>query len=259
MKKVIKIKRANCPQSLNKAYNAFRKNDYSNNNVKETLLIMQHRKCCYCEVELDKSGPLTKEVEHYIPKSADDFKDASGNTQWHLANSWTNLLFSCRNCNGKKSNQHPFDQCTGERRLIDPTCEDIDPEEHIDFILDEDFMMHNVRGKTPLGQTTSEMLQFAIRSDLFGGFLKVSLKIEGYIGELIIALINGNNVKCNAMKKDLRRMMSAHCEFAAFRRAFISKKIKRLNEEIIPKLEAEYNNAFDRITIDIPQGAEVVE
>ncbi len=256
---MIKIKRASCPQTLKKDEDAFRKNDYSKDDVKKALLEMQHRKCCYCEINLDTLGSSIREVDHYIPKTAANFKNTSGKTQWHLANSWTNLLYSCRNCNSKKSNKHPFDQITSERRFIDPTFEDTNPENDIDFIIEEDFMMHNMRGKTNLGRTTCEMLQFYARSDLFNGFFKVSLGIKININNLIIALINDNTVECEAIKQKLSNAMSAHREFAAFQRAFIAKKIKSLNEVIIPKLEKMHDKSFDKITIVFPKGAEVLK
>lgn len=256
---MIKIKRAraDCPASLNKQENEFKEGDYKKPDVKEALLSMQHRKCCYCEIDLDKSGSLMREIEHYIPRTADDFKNQDGHTQWHLANSWKNLLFSCRNCNNKKRNKHPFGNTGGQRLLVDPTENTCDPENEISFILDDGLLAHNIKGKTSLGSTTTKMLGFNVRTELIGGFLKISLKLQKKINDLLLALLNNNVSQIAALKAELSRSMSAHCEFAAFRRAFMARKIQELNRETIPELEIRHNKEIGRIEIDFPQGAEV--
>jgi len=53
-------------------------------------------------------------------------------------------------------------------------------------------------------------------------------------------------------------MASAHCEFAAFRRAFTAKVIREINETAIPELESRFRRTFPRVEIPIPRGAEVV-
>ena len=254
---MIKIKRGNCPPSLDKQEKEFRKGDYKKPDVKEALLSMQHRKCCYCEINLDGSGLLMKEIEHYIPRTAEDFKDENGNPQWHLADSWTNLLFSCRNCNNKKRNKHPFDNTGGQRLLIDPTDSNCDPEDYIGFILDDGVWGHDIRGKILLGRTTSEILGFKERVDLYKKFSKIARAIQIKIDELTFALLNGNTSQVKEITNDLPKIMSAHRECAAFRRAFMAKKMQELNREIIPELERRHNKEIDRVEIDFPQGAEV--
>lgn len=254
---MIKINREDCPPYLNKPEQNFRKRDYANTDVKEAILRMQRRKCCYCEIDLDRSGSLMKEVDHYIPRTAEEFQDQAGNPQWHLANSWTNLLFSCRNCNSKKSNKHPFGNTGGQRLLIDPTEATCDPEDNIDFILDDGLLAHNIKGKTSLGGTTTEMLRFNVRTELIGGFFRISLELQNKINDLLLALLDKNDTRIEALKAELSRSMSAHCEFAAFRRAFMAKKIQVLNRETIPYLERRHNKEIDSIEIDFPKGAEV--
>ncbi len=255
---MIKINRENCPDPLNKPDEEFRKQDYAHVDVKNALLRSQHNKCCYCEIDLDRAGSLMKEVDHYIPHTADGFKNSSGITEWHLANNWNNLLFSCRNCNNKKRNKHPFSNSGASRSLIDPTEDTCNPENEIDFILDDGLLAHNINGKTTLGGTTTQMLGFNVRSELIGGFLRISTVLQSKINELIIALINDNVSQIAELKAELSRSMSAHCEFAAFRRAFIDKKIHELNQQIIPKLEKHHNKTIALIEIDFPQGADVI-
>lgn len=256
-KVVIKIKRGNCPPSLDKQEKEFRKGDYKKPDVKEALLSMQHRKCCYCEINLDESGLLMKEIEHYIPRSAEDFKDENGNPQWHLANSWTNLLFSCRNCNNKKRNKHPFDSTGGQRLLIDPTDDNCDPEDYIGFILDDGVLGHDFRGEKPLGRTTIEILGFKERVDLFAKYIKIARAIQIKIDELTFALLNGNTSQVKEITNDLPKIMSAHRECAAFQRALINKKIEDLNATILPKLEKQYNKTLSKISIvNPPKGAD---
>ncbi len=254
---MIRIKREDCPDSLNKPNCEFREQDYAKADVKAKLLSIQHNKCCYCEIDLDKSGSLMKEVDHYIPRKAKDFEDKCASIQWHLANNWKNLLFSCRNCNNKKRSKHPFGNTGVSRLLIDPTEDTCDPENEISFILDEGLLAHNINGKTTLGGTTTKMLDFSVRTELIGGFLRISMALQKKINELIVALLDYNVSQIESLKAELSRSMSAHYEFAAFRRAFVDKKIQELNQEIIPKLEKRHNKAIGRIEIDFPQGAEV--
>lgn len=61
--------------------------------IKESLLIMSHGKCCYCECKVVEESKYV-EVEHYLPK--DPYEDEVVN--------WENLLPACKRCNGNKSN-----------------------------------------------------------------------------------------------------------------------------------------------------------
>lgn len=67
-------------------------NRYKMDDIKESLLKMNHKKCVYCERRInDEYFP----IEHYRPKSL----------YYWLAYSWDNLLLSCTKCNTKKSNK----------------------------------------------------------------------------------------------------------------------------------------------------------
>ena len=130
---MIRVKRAPCPDCLEKRAIEFVEDDYKNEAVKSTLLTMQHGKCCYCERNLSDLPHTEREVDHYVPKSA--FKDGNGNIQWHLANKWDNLLLSCRSCNSKKGAQPPYNKVTRQREIIDPSVTDVTQKNISDSLL----------------------------------------------------------------------------------------------------------------------------
>ena len=104
---------------------------FSRRQVVRKLHAMQHGKCCYCEDKIPKSGH-NKEVEHFRPKSKYPC----------LTNDWCNLLLACRRCNGTKGAEFPKSQ-DGEPLLLDPSNPTDDPEDHVDFIVDEDQITEN--------------------------------------------------------------------------------------------------------------------
>ena len=147
---MIKILRESLPSCLNKPDHEFLENDCTKPEVKHTLLAMQHGKCCYCEKDFSDMGSIEIEVEHFIPKHA--CKDNNGNIQWHIANKWENLLYACKTCNGNKGKKHPKSG-TGQLQIIDPTNEVIDPEDHIDFIIDDPIVIYSEKAGSPLGRS----------------------------------------------------------------------------------------------------------
>ena len=92
--------------------------------VVRALHAMQHCKCCYCEqpIGIDTSG---KHVEHFRPRR---FRG--------LLYRWENLLLACADCNGAKGDKFPKLK-NGEPLLLDPSDPNDDPEDHIEFIVDE--------------------------------------------------------------------------------------------------------------------------
>lgn len=251
---MIKIQRASCPKCLSKPSSEFVKSDYNKAEVKSALKDMQYGKCCYCERKLTHLASTERAVDHYKPKI--EFKDENENILWHLANKWENLLCACSSCNSKKGSQSPFDSITGERKIIDPSCEDIDPEDHIDFRIDDYYITLVEREESSLGRSTIDVLGFHERPDLLGGFVKLKLEIEARFLALVLEITNGGNVGITAIIRELSRATSANHEFAAFRRNFIVKCLQKLNEDIMPELEAQYRKSFDRIEVDIHKGHE---
>ena len=101
---------------------------------------MQHNKCCYCESYIAESGS-GKQVEHFRPRS--QFKE--------LQHDWNNLLLACADCNWAKLDGFPV-AGNGEPLLLDPSDPDVDPEDHIEFIVSDE-QIARVTDKGSIGAT----------------------------------------------------------------------------------------------------------
>lgn len=136
----------------------------------ETLWRAQHLKCAYCET-LEQAK--RNDVEHFRPAGrAMRAKGVADAGYWWLAYTWSNLLFSCRNCNqsGAKLDWFPLEpgsvplapleEPPGRElaTLIDPAVES--PLDHIEFAhqVVEQRSRWIPRGKTPRGQRTVQLL-----------------------------------------------------------------------------------------------------
>lgn len=252
---MIKIERVHCPTSLQKSSEQITQNDYNNGDVKAALYKMQHRKCCYCERNFTELPPTEREVDHYVPRSS--FKDVNGNIQWHLANEWKNLLYSCRTCNSRKWTKHPYNQETHALEIINPSDSHIDPEDHIDFEIDGPIMAHKAKDGSVLGASTIEKLSFTERTDLFREFRRIKSEIEGHFVDLINDIEAEDVININTKKNDLYRVMSAHLPFASFTRKFVRLRLNELNVNDLPKLEALHGKTYERINVQFPIGSEV--
>lgn len=122
---MISIKRGECPAVLENASSDG--NAYRHSTVIRELSKMQRGKCCYCEKYIGESGH-DRGVEHFRPQGNNAFR--------HLKNTWSNLLHACAGCNGKKATHFPLD-ADGNALLIDPSDPAIDPEDHLDFNVDD--------------------------------------------------------------------------------------------------------------------------
>lgn len=254
--KMIKIQRGDCPPVLSKSDNEFVKSDYNKPDVLSTLLEMQYRKCCYCERDIGSLPKTEREVDHFIPKSV--YKDNNGNIQWHLANKWENLLYACRSCNGRKSDANPFNQTTGEQEIINPSGE-INPEDHIGFITDDDTIVNfKEKNGSRIGRSTIEKLKLFSRHDLVQGFRIRKVEIDKEFTNLINFIESENNNMIQSCIHELKKVMSAHTPFAAFNRAYIKERLRKLNERQILKIESEHKRTFQRIDITFPVGCELV-
>jgi uncharacterized protein (TIGR02646 family) len=252
---MIYIKREECPDSLNKPAEMFVEADCKKKDVKAALLRMQHGKCCYCERPIKNLSPCEREVEHYSPQSA--FKDSSGHIQWYIANKWDNLLYACAACNGAKSGKYPINRETGDIEIINPSLPDLDPEDHINFVLDEIVPKHKEKDGSNIGKSTIEKLQLENRNDLTKEFRKLRLVLDGIFVELVESIENEDVAETESLKNSLEVCMSAHKPFAAYIRCFIRERLQILNERDLPKLEQRYDRTFDRMNIYFPRGYEV--
>lgn len=84
------------------------------NFIKKPLLGSSHGKCAYCETLLDEESKYM-EVEHFRDKK--DFPDS--------VVSWSNLLPSCKRCNGQKSSHN----VEVDGMIVNPY--EADPKDHI--------------------------------------------------------------------------------------------------------------------------------
>jgi hypothetical protein len=83
---------------------AYKFKRYKEDEVKQTLELMFHRKCAYCESAYEYVHPV--DVEHYRPKSAVDEAPGHGG-YWWVAMDWDNLLPSCIDCNRRRGQRVP--------------------------------------------------------------------------------------------------------------------------------------------------------
>lgn len=214
---MIKIKRSKCPPTLRNSPLKGRR--YNSREVVEALWEMQHGKCCYCEMKIPKKGHQ-KGVDHFRPQLV--FKG--------LKNDWRNLLLACAQCNGKKSDKFPVDS-EGRPLIIDPSHPDIDPEDHIDFIVDDredDYGLIFEKNSSELGRITIEVI--GLYDSFYTGHRREYLYdvlLRTY-RDLLKAHDQGEGHALDSYKSDFAMSMSAKGKFAAFARAFA--RDRRLDE-----------------------------
>lgn len=123
------------------------------NPVKQPLYDMFSGKCAFCERKVELSAGR---IEHFKPKS--QYVD--------LTFDWNNLLYACEVCNNaeNKGNKFPLD-CDGTPLLIDPTDEDCDIYQHLEFYWNEETLLAHVNGKDGRGKVVAEILSLN-RNDL---------------------------------------------------------------------------------------------
>lgn len=76
---------------------------YTSTSVKKSLNQIYNNKCAYCE-QTPVGSPL--EIDHFRPK--DGVKGITHTGYYWLAYEWSNLLYSCGNCNEAKRNKFPI-------------------------------------------------------------------------------------------------------------------------------------------------------
>lgn len=258
---MIKIKRCECPNLLKNK--PLRAHYYNNQDVTDDLLNMQYDKCAYCEKLLDQE----KEVDHYIPREDLIIEvDENGKKiyDWNRLNKWENLLYACRKCNGAKKKVSPFGKISGERVIIDPTEPNIDPEEYIDFIIEN---YHSVRikvtvcekDKKTLGKTTIDSLRLDTRKDHIGALLRKGIELENDFLKLLVNLKAGlriTHIECQQRLNEIDLSMKPNSPFTGFSRAFFKQRIKQFYQDEAPLLEEELGKPVE-LTITIPKGCQL--
>ena len=222
---MIKIKRCKCPTVLKDSPSTGSK--YKCKKVVNSLWKMQHGKCCYCEHKIPDEGH-SKAVEHFRPQSI--FK--------YLRNDWKNLLLSCPQCNGKKSDKFPVELTSESNEtkivyhknntvkkplIINPSDPDIDPEDHIDFHVDiknqEWCGIIKENNHSELGRSTINIIGLD-RKYYTQQRKKLCIELLFIYCSFLEALELSHTGKIQFCKDKIEMMMSAASEYAAFVRSF---------------------------------------
>lgn len=157
---------------------------------KPKLRIEFSHKCAYCEIrEPELGGAKSFHIDHYRPKKI--FPD--------LINSYENLIYSCRNCNGYKSHywQNYFDMLLG-KIIVNPRKDKI--ENHIDS------SNHNWNGITSQGKWTVKKLRLdsstlsRIREDRIRIEQKISV-LAGFVESEKTRLKNSSDLSLAEQQK----------------------------------------------------------
>ena len=151
-KKKIEAAKTKVKNAQNK-YNPGKNTKNRINPVKKPLYDMFSGKCAFCERKVEISAGR---IEHFKPKS--EYID--------LTFDWNNFLYACEVCNNaeNKGDKFPLD-CDGTPLLIDPTDEDCDIYQYLEFYWDEKNQLAHVNGKDGRGQVVKEILSL-YRNDL---------------------------------------------------------------------------------------------
>ncbi|MFN8352900.1 MAG: HNH endonuclease domain-containing protein [Spirosomataceae bacterium] len=156
--------------------------------LKEALLELSHRKCCYSECKLEQEGKYM-EVEHFHPKSLypDEVLD------------WNNLLPANRKCNGDKGSWD-----TKTQPIIHPVRDN--PKEHL-FL--KNYRFH---AKTPLGQNTLQAIDLNNRQHWVQKRFRIGEQLIKDLKELEEQLLEYEHDRSeNKKKKILNRLAYLLC------------------------------------------------
>ena len=239
----------------------FKKDVYGGEEVKNVLITMQNKKCCFCEGTLLDTSP--GDVEHFRPKAAIllNNKLTPPGYFW-LAYDWKNLLLSCENCNRReKKNKFPLldeskrvkppDPDIGQEKplFIDPSSED--PEEFISFVKWMPFAID----KNPRGDATIKELGLErkpLDDEREGYFVDV---LEDNLNDLLNAImsldmakelgrvreIESNRKRIGEIKEKMEKHTNEKSKYTSMARAFyrheflrsdVRKSIKALKHDI---------------------------
>jgi uncharacterized protein (TIGR02646 family) len=144
----------------------FKNTVYGHASVKRVLQKAQHDKCCYCEGHFAGNAP--GDIEHYRPK--DGAQQGRGDKAQYpgyywLAYKWSNLYFSCPDCNRvakrrlfplanphQRARYHADDVSVEQPLILDPGGP-ANPRDHIRFV------QERPSGITPRGKATVEFVK----------------------------------------------------------------------------------------------------
>jgi uncharacterized protein (TIGR02646 family) len=232
---MIKISRTDAPTVLKSSPQ--NGTHYNKKKVVQALWNMQREKCCYCEQIIPNEGHA-KAVEHFQPKSIFKF----------LRNDWKNLLLACAECNGTKSDKFPIELTddnnlakvvylkkvvpkTGKPLLINPSDPHIDPEDHIDFVVDDtNFEALGIpveKNGSKRGRVTIEIIKLHAHYYVKKRRTFLLETLLPQYETLLRAHNSGQNTIVQTSKMNFISLMASNHEFAAVARSFC--RAKKLN------------------------------
>ncbi|PRQ08711.1 hypothetical protein [Enhygromyxa salina] len=143
--------------------------------VREPLRAACHRKCAYCEREVERSA----HIDHFRPRRPHkgSARSDAHPGYWWLTWSWSNLLSACLECSLRKGGVFDVEgrrMCpwstavAGEQpRLLDPSV--VDPQAHLECAVDDGGTSERwtVQGRTPEGMSTARALALDTPSDRY--------------------------------------------------------------------------------------------
>lgn len=248
---MISILRTETPDYLDPSRRNLQKNDYSNNLVLQALLEMQHSKCCYCERRLTDLGSTERWVEHIKPQT--EFVNADGEVDWNLANGWNNLLYSCATCNRKKGKTPLIVPNTNEHFLVEPSADNIDPEEHISFFVDGPLISHISINGSQIGQRTVNKL-FKGRTELYKAFKKLKAVIDGSFADMAGAIASNDNGEYQSIITNLELLTCSKKNHTGFARSYLSRRVDEFNYSELPRLNNHFGTNFGEVHLNIVSG-----
>ncbi|WGE91939.1 HNH endonuclease [Actinobacillus genomosp. 1] len=201
---MIKLQRCEAPvyltpekvKELTAKFKSDKSNVWNHVEIKTSLLSFSHNKCAYCEAKLGEQSSYM-EVEHFKDKK--DYPDDVVN--------WTNLLPSCKHCNGSKS-----DHDVVSEPIMNP-C-DMLPQDHI--------YLHNYRilPKTEIGKMTISVLDLNNSEHLVLPRCRVGNglinRLEGVLSSLDDYIISNQESKKRAVLRTLKAILEECQENALY-------------------------------------------
>jgi hypothetical protein len=144
-------------------------------------------RCCYCTGSEDEKGGIENfDVEHFRPKSDEDFS--------HLAFEYSNLYYSCRGCNLAKSKKWPKPN-TLDRHFVDP-CEEAIYPKYLQILNGE------IQSLRPPGAFLLEVFRFNDRPGV-----KRFLQLREFSSKMRTAIRGGNFSEAAALLDNVEQIL----------------------------------------------------
>ncbi len=150
-------------QELTELFKTTKESVWREKCITETLLLMSHHKCSYCECKLDKESNYM-EVEHFRHKHFYPEQVVE----------WANLLPSCKRCN-----VHKGEHDTVTKPIIHPV-QDI-PQQHLRL---KEYRLYP-RNASPLGRSTIDVVDLNDSQRLVMQRFKIGNEIQEKLEELL--------------------------------------------------------------------------